>query len=294
MDHLSMLQGENAKENEASWNNTRVQRILVDYMLRSSYYDTALKLAEMKGIQELVDIDIFFEARKVIEALRNQDCTEALTWCSENKTRLKKSKSKFEFKLRLQEFIELVRAERMMDAIMYARKHLAAWGSTNMKELQQAMATLAFKSNTDCAGYKILFDMQQWDNLTQEFKQEFYKLYGMTHEPLLNIHLQAGLSALKTPFCYEEGCTKEDPLSQDIIRKLAEPLPFAKHIHSKLVCYITKEPMNDDNPPLVLPNGYVYSTKAMDQMAMRNQGRITCPRTGAVCNFQDLSKAYIS
>ena len=63
--------------------------------------------------------------------------------------------SKFEFKLRLQEFIELVRAERMMDAIMYARKHLAAWGSTNMKELQQAMATLAFKSNTDCAGYKV-------------------------------------------------------------------------------------------------------------------------------------------
>ena len=29
-------------------------------------------------------------------------------------------------------------------------------------------------------------------------------------------------------------------------------------------------------------------------MAMRNQGRITCPRTGAICNFQDLSKAYIS
>ncbi|XP_024383272.1 protein MAEA homolog [Physcomitrium patens] len=294
IDHLSMLQGENGKENELQWNNTRVQRILVDYMLRNSYYDTAFRLAEMKNIQELVDIDIFLEARKVIEALRNRDCTEALTWCSENKSKLKKSKSKFEFKLRLQEFIELVRAERMMDAIMYSRKHLAVWGSTNMKELQQAMATLAFKSNTDCAAYKILFDTQQWDNLTQEFKQEFYKLYGMTHEPLLNIHLQAGLSALKTPFCYEEGCTKEDPLSQEIIRKLADPLPFAKHIHSKLVCYITKEPMNDNNPPLVLPNGYVYSTKAMEQMAMRNQGKIVCPRTGAVYNFSELAKAYIS
>lgn len=62
-------------------------------------------------------------------------------------------------------------------------------------------------------------------------------------------------------FCYEEGCTKEDPLSQEIIRNLAEPLPFAKHIHSKLVCFITKELMNEDNPPLVLPNGYVYSSK---------------------------------
>ena len=62
-------------------------------------------------------------------------------------------------------------------------------------------------------------------------------------------------------FCYEEECTKDDPLSQEVIRTLAEPLPFAKHIHSKLVCYISKEPMNEDNPPLVLPNGYVYSSK---------------------------------
>ncbi len=63
--------------------------------------------------------------------------------------------SKLEFKLRLQEFIELVRGDRMIEAIMYARKHLASWGATNMKELQQAMATLAFKSNTDCPGYKV-------------------------------------------------------------------------------------------------------------------------------------------
>jgi hypothetical protein len=63
--------------------------------------------------------------------------------------------SKLEFKLRLQEFIELVRGDWMIEAIMYARKHLASWGATNMKELQQAMATLAFKSNTDCPGYKV-------------------------------------------------------------------------------------------------------------------------------------------
>lgn len=69
------------------------------------------------------------------------------------------------------------------------------------------------------------------------------------------------LTSFPSRFCYEEGCTKEDPLSQEIIRKLAEPLPFAKHIHSKLVCYISKELMNEDNPPLVLPNGYVYSTR---------------------------------
>lgn len=63
--------------------------------------------------------------------------------------------SKFEFQLRLQEFIEMVRAENMMRAITYARKYLAPWGSTHMKELQRVMATLAFRSNTECAIYKV-------------------------------------------------------------------------------------------------------------------------------------------
>ena len=62
--------------------------------------------------------------------------------------------SKFEFQLRLQEFIELVRADENMQAITYARKHLAPWGATHMKELQRVMATLAFRSNTDCQSYK--------------------------------------------------------------------------------------------------------------------------------------------
>lgn len=293
LDHLEMLQL-GGKDIQAKWKSLRVDRILIDYMLRSSYYDTALKLAESSGIQDLVDTDVFLDAKKVIQSLRKKDCSEALAWCAENKSKLKKSKSKFEFKLRRQEFIELVRGEHMMEAIAYARKHLSLWGFTNMKELQQAMATLAFKSTTECAEYKVLFDSKQWDEMIEQFKQEFCKLYGMTTESLLNIHLQAGLSALKTPFCFEEGCTKEDPLSQEEFRQLAAPLPFSKHIHSKLVCYITKEPMDEDNPPQVLPNGYVYSTKALEEMARLNNGKITCPRTGDVCNLSELSKAYIS
>lgn len=290
LDHLESADPENL----SGWHNTRLNRILVDYMLRMSYYNTAVKLAESSNIQDLVDIDVFHEAKKVIDALQNKEVTPALAWCADNKSRLKKSKSKFEFQLRLQEFIELVRAENMMRAITYARKYLAPWGSTHMKELQRVLATLAFKSNTECTTYKVLFESKQWDYLIDQFKQEFCKLYGMTLEPLLNIYLQAGLSALKTPFCYEDDCTKEDPLSQESFRKLASPLPYSKQHHSKLVCYITKELMDTENPPLVLPNGYVYSTKALEEMAKKNDGRITCPRTGLTCNYTELVKAYIS
>ncbi|KAG9160832.1 hypothetical protein Leryth_008652 [Lithospermum erythrorhizon] len=290
LDHLESADAENIAE----WSNTRLKRILVDYMLRMSYYDTAVKLAESSKIQDFVDIDVFQEARKVIDALQNKKVVPALAWCADNKSRLKKSKSKFEFQLRLQEFVELVRADSNMQAIAYARKYLAPWGTTDMKELQKVMATLAFGRTTECDTYKVLFDSKQWDYLVEQFKQEFCKLYGMTLEPLLNIYLQAGLSALKTPFCYEEECPKEDPLSQESFRKLALPLPFSKQHHSKLVCYITKELMDTENPPLVLPNGHVYSTKALEEMAAKNEGKITCPRTGLACNFSDLVKAYIS
>ena len=87
-----------------------------------------------------------------------------------------------------------------------------------------------------------------------------------------------GLSALKTPHSYEPGCCQEDPLHLTAFQKLAEGLPFAKYDRSRLICSVTKEIMNADNPPKALPNGYVYSTKAIEQLT--KDGKVTCPCTG--------------
>lgn len=43
-------------------------------------------------LQDLVDTDIFLDAKKVIQSLRNKDCSEALAWCAENRSKLKKAK----------------------------------------------------------------------------------------------------------------------------------------------------------------------------------------------------------
>jgi hypothetical protein len=40
--------------------------------------------------QELVDIDIFMAAKKVVESLSHGDCKEALKWCNDNRSKLKK------------------------------------------------------------------------------------------------------------------------------------------------------------------------------------------------------------
>ncbi|KAF2295879.1 hypothetical protein GH714_034804 [Hevea brasiliensis] len=115
LDHLESVDAENLSE----WSNTRLKRIPVDYMLRMSYYEIGMKLAESSNMLDLVDIAVFQEARRVIDALQNREAAPALAWRADNKSRLKMSK------LKLQEFIELVRAENSMCAIAYARKYLA-------------------------------------------------------------------------------------------------------------------------------------------------------------------------
>ncbi len=76
LDHLSMLQQLGSKDDHASWNNVRVDRILVDYMLRSSYYDTATKLAEANNLQvTLFFLFLLHEVQFCILCLlRPEDC----------------------------------------------------------------------------------------------------------------------------------------------------------------------------------------------------------------------------
>lgn len=63
-------------------------------------------------------------------------------------------------------------------------------------------------------------------------------------------------------------------------QKLAQELPYSKHEHSRLICPVTLEVMNEHNPPMVASDGAVYSEKAVQQIAAQNQGKFKNPRTG--------------
>eukprot|EP00761_Pharyngomonas_kirbyi_P013613 gb/GECH01013642.1/.p1 GENE.gb/GECH01013642.1/~~gb/GECH01013642.1/.p1 ORF type:complete len:384 (+),score=108.61 gb/GECH01013642.1/:1-1152(+) len=293
--HLEDMPKENSDSaHKRRWNKIRLDRIIVDYLLREGYYETAEQLSNSSNIEELVDIRIFVESKKVIERLEQGKCDKALEWCNENKSKLKKIKSSLEFNLRVQEFLEKVRAGGIDDAIKHSRKYLSAYSDTHFADVSQAMATLAFGGETKCQPYKKLFDSNRWNQLIDQFKIDNYRIHSLTTEPLININLQAGLYALKTPRIYEEEYFNvNDPLCHPNFQKLAHDLPFAHHNNSKLVCRISGERMDDDNYPMVLPNGNAYSRKAMEDMAAKNDGVIHDPRSGEEFLFEDLKKTYI-
>ena len=72
------------------WSKVRLSRLLVDYLLRSGYDESAKALAKAKGIEEMVDVDAFVHCHRVEGSLKRGRTQEGLAWCSENKQALRK------------------------------------------------------------------------------------------------------------------------------------------------------------------------------------------------------------
>lgn len=141
------------------------------------------------------------------------------------------------------------------------------------KEIEKAMGCLLLKQSiAKFPEYLYYFSDERWEDLIKLFKKELYNTYTLPSEaPLLvtmkvyfNLFIkQCGLSSLKTIYCSLEEHKRRNscPLCTDTIQKLAVNLPSTQKSESTWICRITGEIMNENNPPMMLPNNQVYSTK---------------------------------
>ncbi|KAG7224848.1 hypothetical protein INR49_028214 [Caranx melampygus] len=254
------------------------------------------KKKRMDRMMDLVNIEMFLTAKEVEESLERQETATCLAWCHDNKSRLRKMKSCLEFSLRIQEFIELIRQNKRMDAVRHARKHFSQAEGGQLDEVRQVMGMLAFPSDTHISPYRDLLDPARWKMLIQQFRYDNYRLHQLGNNSVFTITLQAGLSAIKTPYpaCYKEDGTSKNPdcpVCSKSLNKLAQPLPMAHCANSRLVCKISGEVMNENNPPMMLPNGYVYGYNSL--LSIRQDDKVVCPRTKEVFNFSQAEKVYI-
>ncbi|KAB1282648.1 E3 ubiquitin-protein transferase MAEA [Camelus dromedarius] len=299
------------------WKRKRMDRMMVEHLLRCGYYNTAVKLARQSGIEDLVNIEMFLTAKEVEESLERRETATCLAWCHDNKSRLRKMKSCLEFSLRIQEFIELIRQNKRLDAVRpvareapdmagplsgpvpsrHARKHFSQAEGSQLDEVRQVMGMLAFPPDTHISPYKDLLDPARWRMLIQQFRYDNYRLHQLGNNSVFTLTLQAGLSAIKTP--YPSQCYKEDgssrspdcPVCSRSLNKLAQPLPMAHCANSRLVCKISGDVMNENNPPMMLPNGYVYGYNSL--LSIRQDDKVVCPRTKEVFHFSQAEKVYI-
>ena len=166
---------------------------------------------------------VFLTAREVEESLGRGELSQCLAWCHDNKSRLRKLKSSLEFQVmmmmmmmikiimmifqvRLQEFLEMVKAGNKLEAVKHAKKHLCT--ETELEHLsivQQAMGLLAFPVTTIIQPYKDLLDKSRWQCLIEQFRHENFRLHQLSSQCMFTVALQSGLAALKTPQCYKHN-----------------------------------------------------------------------------------------
>lgn len=63
---------------------------MADYMLRKGYNTSAKKLAESTGTSLLIDDSLFSECAAIEASLEKRNATDALAWCKENQSALKR------------------------------------------------------------------------------------------------------------------------------------------------------------------------------------------------------------
>ncbi|KAH7074781.1 CTLH/CRA C-terminal to lish motif domain-containing protein [Paraphoma chrysanthemicola] len=271
------------------WSRTRLSRLLVDYLLREGYSESAAHLAQSKGITDLVDVDAFVACHKIERSLREGMSTSlALEWCKEHGKELKKGGSMLEFELRLQQYIELVRQgheagmggmdgiesdgmngvsigggggeTKLVEARAHAKKYLSTSGDFEL--LGRAAGLLAYRPWDEVEPYASLYSPSRWAHLATLFLSTHHNLYSLPPRPLLHIALSAGLSALKTPACHSaytsssanasSSTTTVCPICSTELNELARNVPYAHHTKSIV-----------ENDPVVLPNGRIYGSERL-------------------------------
>lgn len=204
------------------WSRTRLDRLMVDHMLRSGYSESAKQLAQDKGVEDLVDINVFVQCQQISDSLRRGETKDALQWCGENKAALKRSQVcrtvslldwvraweltfdiqyNLEFELRLQQYIEMIRSgdkKKLVDAMVHARKYLTPYMETQSAEIHRAAGLLAFPPDTKAEPYRVcvacwlLYLRKCWAN--QRARQCTLRIDGLI--------LRSSLSVLTTNFCH--------------------------------------------------------------------------------------------
>ncbi|CAM9686082.1 unnamed protein product [Chrysoparadoxa australica] len=299
MDRFAVAGAKLSPTDIQEYNAERLDQWMCDYALRKGYTQTASALAAEKGLQDFVDWEVHECAEEVEKALMNHDCGPAVAWCTNNASKLRRldPPSMLEFNLRRRAFLELVREKKAEEALNYARDHLSGHMALHSEELQQAMATLAFDQPQECElpEYAALFAEERWLDLVDELRLTLERTVGLEKLTVLELALQCGISALKTPVCCSKQQTKQRncPVCSEEGQVLARDLPFALQGHSTLICRISGAIMDDLNPPLALPNGQVYAKAALHDMAEANGGKIICPSTGEVFQLSQVRSVFL-
>ena len=262
-------------------------------------------------LTDFEDVDLYIgKVKPVVEGLMSGNLDEVQKWLHTNSLKLKKvegnSVAKFELELHLQVFSSHVIAGNASSAIAYAQSTFLPYtemGGEWAERVKQAMGFLVFVGMTDSPTLQQFRGEDRYRYLIDQFLKIFFNLYGLPDTALLSIAVASGLHAISTPVCQSHShqsssqsnnsANTDCPSCNPDLKEAVKSIPLPNRPTSSLVCPVTRKPIDEDNPPMALPNGQVYSKAAIDQGSRNAESIFVDPKTGDHVPVADIRRVFI-
>ncbi|KAL4453459.1 hypothetical protein ABPG74_017666 [Tetrahymena malaccensis] len=296
IEHLKSI-APNVKESQMDYHNLRTKRLIVEELTRNGNIQVAKKLCNSYQIEDYcqLEINLIELQNQIINDLKDQKTHSAMDWCKENSSKLQKLKNDFEFKLIQQEFIQLLKQKKSLDAIKYLRQYSEKYKKTQQGEINKICMCITYQKKQEMdEKYKNYFDDKRWEDLIIQFKNLCFDIYGIPSNSLFSTTLRAGISCLKTLNCInqEYQYPYKCPVCSPYINEMVKIIPFTHRVTSSLICRITGDVMDEHNPPYITKDNQVYSQKGIEKM--KNDKEKMCPITKKEINWDECKKIFLS
>jgi len=230
----------------------------------------------------------FANMYKILHELGLRNLLPAIEWSRENSRELEKRGSNLEFELSKLQFVWLFQGPSvnglpddsrngLPGALQYARDHFLGFQARFLRDIQQLITAMAYKSNLRDSPYYRTFDTQTaWDEVSSSFTREFCSLLGLSAESPLYIAATAGAIALPT-LLKLASIVKEKRTEWTTQNELPVEiaLPRSMIFHAIFVCPVSKEQTTETNPPMMMPCGHVIAKESLHRLS--KGGRFKCP-----------------
>ena len=261
-----------------------LEDIIVEHFLREGRTDLAEMLLMEAGKEADPEVFApFSQMKEVLDGFKVHDLAPAMEWIQDHADALKLSGSPFPFHVVKMRFLQLALTS-VMDAIQFSKQHFPTFASSNFKEIQKLMGSLAFLKRLEKSPYEGFQDERMWDSLADSFVRESCALLGLSSEMPLSVCIKAGTLALPKLLKLSAVMAR----SADWTLKAAPPLDvdLGDHLyHSVFVCPVSREVASADNPPMMMQCGHVLCEHSLKKLS-RGSSRFKCPYCPAEVTVQ--------
>ena len=141
-----------------------MHRLVMDYLVIEGHKEAAETFSAESGTAVSLDLETISDRRAIRTAVETGKVSEAIAHADRLSPELLRDNPDLSFKVHQQQLVELIRGNRVEEAILYAQRelsHRAVASTAMLAELERTMMLLVYENSAECPEADLLSQRQR-------------------------------------------------------------------------------------------------------------------------------------